>query len=127
MKCNTVIILVVLAAFTLCLRPLHAINCYKCSRNPGCGVPFDSSAAVSTPGCTSCGTFITVIGGIKYYDRDCAPDTLTLGLVGVDAVSGLKCTTNLCNTGIGAAVNQSKSLKFTFWTLLSTLFAAKQL
>jgi len=113
---------VVFVAFTVCILPIDAINCYQCSRNPGCGSPFNPSSAVSISGCDSCGTFITTIRGIKYYDRDCAPDYLNLYLVGVDAVFGTKCLTDRCNTYTS---NETIANGSTFWTLLTSLFWAK--
>lgn len=122
MKLNTAIILVVLT-FTVCVCPLQAIKCYVCSRNEGCGSPFSPSSAIEFT-CPSnsagCGKFITTIAGIQHYDRACAYNTLNLDLTGVESIYGTKCTTDLCNTGTGAAVNH-----FAFWSLLSTLIVTR--
>jgi len=118
MKLNTAIILMALT-FTVCVCPVQAIQCYACSRNDGCGSPFNPSSAGQQTCSLGCGTLITTIAGIQYYDRSCAVTTLTLDLTGVESIYGTKCTTDLCNTS-GAAVNH-----FAFWTLLSTLIATK--
>jgi len=128
---NTAIILMVLT-FTVC--PLQALKCYHCTRDDkGCAPPFSPSSAFEfecpSIGFSGCGTFITTIAGRQYYDRSCAPNSLTLDLSTVESIHGTKCTTALCNTdaqqqicatGTRAAVNH-----FAFLTLLSTLIATR--
>jgi hypothetical protein len=115
------------AAFALIsVTPINALTCYTCDRTmTGCAPPFNSAAASSTPGCTACGTFQTVISGVKYYERGCAVDTLSLNLIGVDSIGAIRCKTDLCNTGSITVSNTVGSVRCTVITVILTTIAAK--